>query len=374
MSAVLKTVAAVVEQPKGPFVLREVELEAPRPDEVRVRLHAVGICHTDLVHRDGHGAFGLPAVLGHEGAGIIEAVGEQVSRVSVGERVVLSFHACRQCAACRNARPAYCAEAFAGNFSGARPDGSRPVRLEGREVGSAFFGQSSFARHAIVAARNVVKVPDDLSLERLAPLGCGLQTGAGAVLNTLQLKAGQSLAVFGAGAVGLAAIMAAKAVGAGPILAIDIRDERLALAEQLGADMTFRGDQPDLAKAVRRAVKGGVEAALDCVGAQGVLASAFQSLAVGGTCVLLGLPRRGTEVGVDMTALLQGRRLVGSIEGDADPQSFIPHLIDLHRQGRFPFEQLIRFYPFEAINEAVHDMEQGRTIKPVLLMPQEQTL
>lgn len=138
--------------------------------------------------------------------------------------------------------------------------------------------------------------------------------------------------------------------------------------------MTFRGDQPELAKAVRRAVKGGVEAALDCVGAQGVLASAFQSLAAGGTCVLLGLPRRGTEVGVDMTALLQGRRLVGSIEGDADPQSFIPHLIDLHRQGQFPFEQLIRFYPFEAINEAVHDMEQGRTVKPVLLMPQEQTL
>ena len=370
----MKTVAAVVEKPKGPFILREVELDDPRPDEVRVRLHAVGICHTDLAHRDGHAAFDLPAVLGHEGAGVIEAVGEQVSDVKVGERVGLSFHACRHCGACKAARPAYCAEAFAGNFAGARPDGSRPLRLDGQPVASAFFGQSSFAHRAIVAARNVVQVPDDLPLERLAPFGCGFQTGAGAVLNTLQLKGGQSVAVFGAGAVGLSAVMAAKAVGAGPIIAVDLRDERLALAKDLGADVVFRGDQPDLAKAIRHTVRGGVDAAVDCVGAPDVLGSAFKSLSVGGTCVLLGLPRRGAEVAVDMTALLQGRRLVGSIEGDADPQVFIPQLIDLHRRGLFPIERLIRLYPFEAINEAAHDMEQGRTVKPVLLMPQESTV
>lgn len=367
----MRTVAAVVEAKGGPFVLREVELDAPRPDEVRVRLKAVGICHTDLAHRDGWGAFAMPAVLGHEGAGVVEAVGAAVRGLSVGDPVVLSYFACRQCPSCRAHRPAYCASAFAGNLAGARPDGSQPVRLEGEPIASSFFGQSSFARHAVVAAANVVRVPRDLALEPLGPLGCGFQTGAGAVLNTLALKPGQSIAVLGCGAVGLAAIMAARAAGAGLILAIDLSDQRLEVARDLGADQVFHGDQPDLARAIRRASGGGVDAAVECVGSAAVLKTAFASLGVGGACVMLGLPAPGAEVGIDMASLLAGRRLIGSVEGDADPQRFIPRLIDLHRQGLFPFERLLRFYPFEAINEAARDMAAGRTIKPVLLMPEE---
>lgn len=365
------TVAAVTRMKGAPFELREVELDTLRPDEVLVRMRAVGICHTDIAHRDGAAHFELPAVLGHEGAGVVVATGKDVSHLSIGDKVVMSYFACRSCPNCRQHRPAYCAQSFAGNFAGTRPDGSRTIWLEGQEISSAFFGQSSFARHAIVAAKGAVKVGDDVPLETLAPLGCGFQTGAGAVLNTLALKAGASIAVFGAGAVGLSAIMAAKAVGAGRILAVDLDEGRLELARELGASDTYLGDQPDLVRTIRKATGGGVDAAVECVGSPAVLAKAFGVLVQGGACVMLGLPPRGAEVSVDMNALLSGRRLIGSIEGDADPQTFIPRLIDMHRRGLFPFERLLRFYPFEAINEAVADMEAGRTVKPVLLMPED---
>lgn len=368
----VQTRAAVLERTGGPFVLRDVALEAPRPDEVRVRIRAVGVCHTDLAHRDGLAAFAPPAVLGHEGSGVVETVGSEVTHVQPGDPVVLSYFSCRTCPSCRSRRPAYCASAFAGNFAGARPDGSRPIEADGEPVASAFFSQSSFAHHALAHRSNVVKVDPDLPLETLGPLGCGFQTGAGAVFNVLDLKPGQSLAVFGAGAVGLAAVMAAKAVGAGRIVAVDLNPDRLALAQEFGATDVFPGDQPDLARAIRKATGGGVDAALDCVGAPAVLGSAFAVLAAGGACVMLGLPRPGAEIAVDMRALLGGRRLIGSIEGDADPHLFIPRLLDLHRRGLFPFERLIRFYPFEDINTAVHDMETGRTVKPVLLMPHQE--
>ncbi|WP_409020196.1 NAD(P)-dependent alcohol dehydrogenase [Brevundimonas vesicularis] len=369
----MRTIAAVTEATGAPFVLREVELEALQPTEVRVCIEATGICHTDIAHRDGAANFPLPAVLGHEGAGVVVATGEAVTGLSVGDPVVLSYFACRDCPNCRRQRPAYCAQAFTGNFAGARPDGTASIRLDGQGISSAFFSQSSFARHAIADARNVVKVPADLPLRNLGPLGCGFQTGAGAVLNTLDLQAGQSIAVFGAGAVGLAAIMAAKAAGAGQVIAVDLDDGRLDLAVELGADRALRGDQPDLAKTIRRASRGGVDASVECVGSSAVLQSAFGALGVGGTAVMPGLPPRGARVAVDMGNLLMGRGLVGAIEGDADPQTFIPRLIDLNRCGLIPYERLLRFYPFEAINEAVADMEAGRTVKPVLLMLESET-
>lgn len=366
----MRTIAAVTERTGASFVLREVELDTPRAGEVRVKIRAVGICHTDIAHRDGAAYFDLPAVLGHEGAGVVEAVGEDVRHLVAGDPVVLSYFACRECPNCARQQPAYCDQAFAGNFAGARPDGSRPIRLDGHPVSSAFFGQSAFAHRVIADARNVIKVATDLPLQNLGPLGCGFQTGAGAVFNTLNLQVGQSVAVFGAGAVGLAAIMAAKAAGAGQIIAVDLDRGRLDLAVELGADLAFAGDQPDLVKAIGKASGGGVDGAVECVGSPAVLQSAFDVLGTGGTAVMLGLPPRGAKVAVDMGRLLLGRRLAGSIEGDADPQSFIPRLIDLNRRGLFPFERLLRFYPFEAINEAVADMETGRTVKPVLLMPE----
>ena len=369
----MRTIAAVTEAVHAPFVLRAVDLDDLHAGEVLVRMVAVGICHTDIAHRDGAAHFSLPAVLGHEGAGVVAAVGEGVSQLAVGDPVVMSYFACRTCPQCQHQRPAYCAQAFAGNFAGARPDGSHTIRLDGQPISSAFFSQSSFAHHAIADARNVVKVPKDLRLQDLAPLGCGFQTGAGAVLNSLKLEAGQSIAVFGAGAVGMAGIMAAKAAGAGQVIAIDLDERRLDIAVELGADLAFKGDQPDLVKTIRRASRGGVDGAVECVGSPAVLQSAFEVLGAGGAAVMLGLPPRGAKVSIDMGSLLMGRRLIGSIEGDADPQSFIPRLIELSRAGHFPFQRLLRFYPFEAINEAVADMEAGQTVKPVLLMPESET-
>ena len=364
----ISTTAAVLDAFGGPFGLRSVEIEAPRDDEVLVRIVGTGVCHTDLAHRDGQAAFRPPMVLGHEGAGVVQAVGAAVTHVRPGDPVILSYFSCGACPSCRRRRPAYCRSAFAGNFSGARPDGSRPVWIEGEPVASSFFSQSSFAGHALAHRRNVVKAPDDLPLEGLGPLGCGFQTGAGAVLNTLDVQPGQSLAVFGVGAAGLAAVMAAKAVGAGQIIAVDRNPTRLDLALELGADHAFAADEPDLAKAIRQASGGGVDAALECVGLSPVLQTAFAVLAPGGACVMLGLPAPGDAATVDMRSLLTGRRLIGSIEGDADPHFFIPQMIDLHRQGRFPFERLIRFYPFDQIETAFADMKSGLTVKPVLLM------
>ncbi|WP_375754596.1 NAD(P)-dependent alcohol dehydrogenase [Corallococcus exercitus] len=361
--------AALLQAVSGPFVIDEVELDAPRAGELRVRVAASGICHTDLAYRAGAGRFPLPAVLGHEGAGVVEAVGEGVTGFVPGDAVVLSYFSCRACSTCAGGHPAYCEHGYAGNFSGSRPDGSFPMRWRGAPVRSSFFHQSSFATHVLAHQHNAVKVDGSAPLDLVAPLGCGFQTGAGAVLEAFRLQAGQQLAVFGAGAVGLAAIMAARVAGAATVIAVDLSAERLELARELGATDTFLADEPGLTKTLLKRTRGGVDFALECVGSPQVLRQAFEVTRPLGTCGLLGLPGRDAEVALSMTALLMGRRLVGILEGNADPKAFIPKLVALHAQGRFPLEKLRRPYDFEAINDAVHDMETRTAIKPVLRMP-----
>ncbi|MCY1080654.1 NAD(P)-dependent alcohol dehydrogenase [Archangium lansingense] len=360
--------AAVLQVVNGPFAIDEVELESPRAGELRVRVTASGICHTDLTYRAGAGRFPFPAVLGHEGAGIVEAVGEGVTDFVPGDAVVLSYFACRACGTCTSRHPAYCERGYAGNFSGARPDGSFPMRWHGEPIRSSFFHQSSFATHMLAHQHNAVKVDASAPLELLAPLGCGFQTGAGAVLEAFRLEAGQQLAVYGAGAVGLAAIMAARVAGAARIIAVDLSAERLELARELGATDTFLADEPELTKTILKRTRGGVDFALECVGLPQVLRQAFDVTRPLGTCALLGLPGRGAEVSLPMSALLTGKKLVGILEGNADPKTFIPRLVSLHAEGRFPIEKLSRPYAFEAINDAVHDMETRTAIKPVLHM------
>ena len=361
--------AALLHAVKGPFVIDDVELESPRAGELRVRVTASGICHTDLTYRAGAGRFPFPRVLGHEGAGVVEAVGEGVGDFVPGDAVLLSYFSCRACGTCARGHPAYCERGADGNLSGARPDGSFPMRWRGEPICSSFFHQSSFATHVLAHQHNAVKVPASAPLELLAPLGCGFQTGAGAVLEAFRLQAGQQLAVFGAGSVGLAAIMAARVAGAARILAVDLSAERLELARELGATDTFLAGDPELTKTLRKRTRGGVDFALECVGSPQVLRQAFDVTRPLGTCGLLGLPERDTaEVTLPMTALLSGKRLVGILEGDADPKVFIPKLVALHAEGRFPLEKLIRVHAFEAINDAVHDMETRTVIKPVLRM------
>src|SRR5262245_31404181 len=204
--------AAVATAKSEPFAIEALEIDDPRDDEVLVRMVGVGICHTDLIVRDQYYPTPLPAVLGHEGAGVVERVGARVTKVQPGDHVVLSYLSCGTCPNCQRGQMFYCPQLFALNFGGGRLDGSKALRRRDSAISSHFFGQSSFATRAIANQRNAVKVSPDAPLHLLGPLGCGIQTGAGAVMNSLNPRAGSSIAVFGAGAVGTSAIMAARAV------------------------------------------------------------------------------------------------------------------------------------------------------------------
>jgi len=363
----MKVTAAVATAPRAPLEILDLELDEPRPDEIRVRLVATGVCHTDAKVRDRQGADWLPAVLGHEGAGIVEAVGEEVAGLAIGDRVLLSFDHCGACANCRAGLPSYCDTYDARNFGGSRLDGSVSLRRDGRPVRSHFFGQSSFATHANVAAHSAIKVAHDAPLEALAPLGCGVQTGAGVVLNTFRPEPGRSFAVFGAGAVGMSALLAAVAADCGTIIAIDRNAERLALAAELGATHIIDPSTADVEPAIRSASPGGVDFALDTTGVAGVFTTMVRSLATRGHAgVVAGAPA-DAPVDFPTSALLgRGVRVSTIINGDSNPSEFVPELIRLWETGRFPFDRLVRTYPFEAVNDAFADSASGATIKPVL--------
>jgi aryl-alcohol dehydrogenase len=362
--------AAVVRQPRGPFRLEALDLDDPRPDEVRVRMVAAGVCHTDVLVRDQVYPTPLPAVLGHEGAGIVDAVGPGVRGLAPGDHVVLTVNTCGRCGNCLSGASTYCEQLYPRNFGGRRPDGTTSLTdPSGTAVSSHFFGQSSFATWANVAERAVVKVPADVPLKLLGPLGCGIQTGAGAVLNSLRPEVGSSIAVFGAGAVGFSAMLAALAVGCTTIIMIDINDDRLARAHSLGATHTVNSTRQDAAASILELTGGrGVDYALEATGVPGVLRQAADSLAVRGTVGLVGAGRPGTEAafetGLSITRVWTLKMI---IEGDAVPQVFIPRLIDLWKRGRFPFDQLTSPFPFEDIDKAFASSENGESIKPVLI-------
>ncbi|WP_427918333.1 NAD(P)-dependent alcohol dehydrogenase [Streptomyces sp. cg40] len=359
--------AALTETKGAPFTLAPLDLDDPRPGEVVVRLVSSGVCHTDLIVRDQWYPVPLPAVLGHEGAGVVETVGDGVTSVAPGDHVVLTFNSCGRCRMCVQGRTAYCDQFFARNFAGTRADGSTPLHRDSGDVHGVFFGQSSFATHALAGEGNVVKVDPAAPLELLGPLGCGVQTGAGGVLNTLRPPAGSSIAVFGAGSVGLSAVMAAVVAGCTTIVAVDLNEQRLELAKEVGATHVVNGAEGDTVERLREITGGlGVDYSLETTAVPAVLRQAVDALNQGGTCGLIGAAAPGTEASIDMSALLFGRSLRGIVEGDSVPQVFIPKLVDLYQQGRFPFDKLIRTYAFEDINQAVEDSEKGTTLKPVL--------
>ena len=342
----MRAIAAVVHAKGRPFVLEPVEIDEPRDDEVIVRMVASGICHTDMAFRDMFPWDG-PMVLGHEGAGIVERVGSHITHLVPGDHVVLTFDSCGRCLRCTRGKPAYCEEMRPRNF------------------GARFFGQSSFASHALATGRNAINVGADLPLERLGPLGCGVQTGAGAVLNSLRVPAGASVAVFGTGAVGISAVMAARIAGATAIIAVDVNRSRLDLAIELGATHAVNAAETDAVERVRQLTGGGADFTVETTGVQDVLRQAVVSLVPLGVCGMIA----GAEVPVVLPwrEVLYGRTLRGIIQGDSIPTEFIPRLIEFHRQGRFPFDRLIRTYPFSQINEAAADSLSGRTVKPVLI-------
>ncbi|HKT01105.1 MAG TPA: NAD(P)-dependent alcohol dehydrogenase [Rugosimonospora sp.] len=364
----ITTSAAVVEHAGAPFHVYQVTLDDLRPDEVLVRMVAAGLCHTDLGVQAGGIPFKLPGILGHEGAGEVLEVGSAVTRVAPGDHVVLSFTSCGHCAGCRAGHPAYCDTWLVSNLiSGGRGDGTATVRREEEALGGHFFGQSSFAGHAIVDERSAVRVDPTVPLEHLAPLGCGVQTGFGTVWHILDPRPGTSLAVFGTGAVGLAAVMAAHLLPLSTVVAIDRVPERLALARELGATHTVNADTEDVAATIADITGGrGLDHAIDTTAVPAVVRTAVDSLGLRGTAAIVGAPPAGTEVSFEVQSLLGGKRIVGVTLGDGEPETLIPQLVSLYRQGRLPLERLIRFYPLDQLNQAAEDMHHGRTIKPVV--------
>lgn len=360
--------AAILYERGGPLALESVTLADPGAGQVLVEIRACGICFTDIGVQNYEQGTPLPHVLGHEGAGVVLAVGPGVTGLAVGDHVVLSYASCGQCGNCSHDAPQYCSNFMALNYSGHLPDGAVPMAGKGGPVFGAFFGQSSFASHALAYARNTVKVEKDLDLGMLAPLGCGMQTGAGTVYNSLKPVAGQSLAVLGAGSVGLAALMAAADLGCTPLIAIDKNPERLALARELGATHTLLADGRDLMLALREIVPTGVDFIVDTTGFGPVIRAGVEALASRGQLAMLAVTPPGTEISINPNVLLGGRHLRGAVEGDADPQAFIPWLIGRHRAGRFPHDRLVTRYPFARINEAIADMRAGKVVKPVLVM------
>ena len=361
--------AAVVPTPGSPFELRTLTLEAPRADEVLVRIVSAGVCHTDVVARAGDYPVPTPVVLGHEGAGVVVAVGHDVTDIAVDDHVVMSFVACGRCSTCRAGRPSLCQHALECNFSAQRADGSTALTTEQDEpVHSHFFGQSSFATYALAPAASTVVIDRDFDLRLAGPLGCGFQTGAGAVFNSLQPGPGSTITVFGVGAVGLAAVMAAKIAGCGTIVAVDRHRSRLDLALEVGATHVVRADGQDVVAAVRALCDGGTEYAIDTTGQPNVVRQAVDSLRLAGVFGLIGSARFGTEVSLDLTHMLFGRIFRGIILGDSTPRQLIPQLIAHQQAGEFPIEKLVTYYALDDIEEAVASSERGETVKPVLLV------
>ncbi|XRQ06985.1 NAD(P)-dependent alcohol dehydrogenase [Actinomadura welshii] len=357
----MRVTAAVLDRPGEPLALRDVELGPPRPDEVLVRLSAVGICATDLEFA----AFtAAPAVLGHEGAGIVEQVGDQVTSVAPGDHVALSFTSCGRCRPCLTGSPGYCLSFDALNFSGRRPDGSSAVSLDGTEINAHFLGQSSFADHVVAPERAVVPIGKDADLALAGPFGCGFQTGAGGVLNVLRPSPGSSIAIFGAGSVGIASVLAAALSGCTTVAVVDLNAERLATARSLGATHGVTGGD-GAAGELRSIAPDGFDFVLDTTGRADVLRTAVEALAPLGRCGVIGVGP-SEEMSFDWRSVLNGRTITGIIGGGALPQVFVPELLRLHAAGRFPVHEIVEHFPFERIGEAVDAAKRGTVGKAVL--------
>jgi aryl-alcohol dehydrogenase len=366
----MRTTVAVVNGPGAEFVLEEVDVDGPRADEVLVRIVATGLCHTDISLRDTLPAEMFPRVFGHEGAGVVAEVGADVTGIEVGDHVVLSLASCRACARCAAGLVGYCEQTLMLNYLGNRSDGSTSYSRPAGAVYGHFFGQSSFARHAVALATSVVVVDEELDLTLVAPYGCGFMAGSGSVLNVAQPRSGDSVVVYGVGAVGLAAVAAARASGVETLVAVDLLPGRLEAAERLGAvpvDPAGLGGATVVDR-VKELTGGGASYAVETTAVPSVLKQAVQSLGVQGTLVVLGLDMSRPEFPVDAIDLLQNGKVVrGSVEGDSDPQEMVPRMLRMNAAGDLPLDDLVTTYPFTEINTAIADVLAGRVVKPVLV-------
>lgn len=358
--------AAVVHEKNREFVIEDVELKEPKANEVLVKIVASGICHSDEVARKQILPIPLPAVFGHEGSGIVEKVGSGVQSVQPGDHVILSYASCGHCDHCLQGLPAYCFNLRELNFGGKAYDGTHRLYLGEKEV-SNFMGQGSFATYAIAHERSVVKIDKDVDLALMGPLGCGLSTGSGTVLNRLKPNHDSTIAVFGCGAVGLSALMAAKIIGCEKIIAVDLHDNRLELAMELGATHVVNAREGNVPAEIKKITGRGVNYAVETSGVAQVVPQALDSLAPLGTLAVVGISGE-VQLHVQQHILGGGKTVKGAIQGDSIPQVFIPKLVEYYKAGKFPFDRLVKFYKFEEINQALEDSITGKTIKPIIRM------
>lgn len=361
----VKVTVAVADAPGAPLRLEEATLDPPRPGELLVRLVATGVCHTDAIALAGRMQFPLPGVLGHEGVGVVEDVGDGVNGFITGDPVLLGWPWCGKCRNCLAGQPRYCLDLPALLFGGSRT----LRRNDGSRLHGGFFGQSSFATHALVDARAAVKVNTSLPLEAVGTLGCGFSAGAGAVLHATRPEPGSSVVIYGAGAVGLAAVMAARLTPATTIVAVDRNPHRLALARKLGATETVDvTGLRNVARTVREACGGPADIAIECTGQPRVIKQAIETIGMLGVCCLVGTSDATAEFSAHQQSTLWGRRIRGCMGGEGQSHTFVPALLRLAEQGRFPFTDLIEYLPFADPQAAMTASDSGDVVKPVLLI------
>jgi aryl-alcohol dehydrogenase len=366
----MRVAAATIEEVRAPLRVEELEIDEPRAGEALVRIVATGVCHTDAIAQEGDFPYPFPGVLGHEGAGVVEAVGDGVTNVAVGDPVVIGWPYCGTCRNCLEGQPRYCLDIGAQVGRGTRADGSTAWRRpDGSPVHSHFFGQSSFATHSITDAKTLVRMPPEMPLELVGPLACGLATGAGAVFNKLRPAVGSSLVVYGVGAVGLAAIMAARNSGATTIIAVDRHAARLKIAAELGATQTVDVNEDDPVDAVQQICGGFADYSLECTGNMDVLRQAVDSVGLRGTCVLIGGAPAEATFTLDHITTLWGKTVAGILGGEGTSERLIGALARLHLDGRFPYDKLVTPFALDEVNEAIAASISGEVLKPILRMP-----
>ncbi|RZJ41325.1 MAG: alcohol dehydrogenase [Brevundimonas sp.] len=351
-----------------PLAIETVTLDPPGPGEVLVAVKAAGLCHSDLSVINGDRPRPLPMALGHEAAGVVEALGEGVTDLEIGDHVVMVFMpSCGHCPPCAGGRPALCEPGAAANGRGELLGGG--TRLHGSEGDlHHHLGCSAFADRAVVSRRSLVKVPADLPFEQAALFGCAVLTGVGAVVNTAQVRAGQSVAVVGLGGVGLASVLGALASGASPVVAVDLSEDKLALARSLGPVLTVNAADADAVEQVRALTNGGAEVVLEMAGSVRALDAAWKMTRRGGTTITAGLPPPEAALAVNVVNLVaEERTLKGSYIGTAIPSRDIPRYIALFREGRLPVDRLLTgVVGLEDINAAFDDLHAGKAVRTVV--------
>lgn len=365
----MKARAAVLFEARQKLSIEQVDVSDPRAGEVLVHMAAGGVCHSDLHVMKGDLSAPLPAILGHEGAGIVAAVGPGVKDVQPGDHVIPLWRlSCGECEYCTGGRPALCTAGIEIRKTGTLPGGGTGFSLKGKEI-KRFGGVSTFSEYSVIPEKALLKIPKDFPLDRAALLGCAVITGFGAVVNAAQVRPGSLVAVFGAGGVGLNVIQTAALSGAAMIIAVDLRDSKLEFARQFGATHSVNASQGNPVEQVRAITGGrGVDYAFEVVGLPATMRQAFDVLARRGVAVVVGIGPTSAEVSIPVIPLAwEDRVLMGSLYGSARPRIDILKLMDLYRAGKLKLDELLtRSYPIEQINDAYAALERGEVARSVV--------